>query len=247
MEGEYHRGLFITINSSDRTAPDYSNSADSTDFDIRMPQNYRCHGLELERVVIPLQYQTIHSDKANQTLNYNDGGAASISIANGSYNGSTLAAAIQAALIASGSALAATFTCTFDAAQNRFTIANSGGNFSILAGGLNAVIGFQNATYAAAASHTSDRPISLLPNTIFIRIENADVSSQITSEKYFTFEIPVSVDAGNVQIYEPFRKQVVDFHAPRTLNRTQRIRLFEANGAPVRIANYDWSMTLKML
>lgn len=147
----------LRLSSRDRTNPT-TTGPDNCTIKLARPQNIM--SAYVTAASIPNAIPNICTENANTTLQTSLG---NITVAEGEYTGTSLAAAVQTALIA----LDATFTCVFNSVNQKFTIARGAGVFTLpfssspSATSMATTLGYTVTDHVAAATYTSDNVAEL--------------------------------------------------------------------------------------
>jgi hypothetical protein len=155
----------IIISSRDRETGTTDN------FTVRMNNITHIEKLSIRKIVIPLTWYPIN--QYNNRLDFNDGVLRPITIPEGVYTATSLAAEIQSQMNASPSAL--TFTVVFNNVTKKITINETSGptNFILdlnIANSIYEVIGFAQSTLSGAATYTGPNTVDINQNNHVINV-----------------------------------------------------------------------------
>lgn len=239
--------IYYSINSGAKVAGSVSNA----DFNIDLPTPVTgIKDVNLAALSLPNIFQrAVISVGVNDTVDFKIGADDfSAVIPPGSYTGTTLAAAVQAEMIAVGGA---GFTATY---SDSHIMIEYSGNFSLLwASGTNAaisaanVLGFAAVDLENAASYTSDGGILLSPSSVFIGCDTLAINVRQTAGDApinFAWEVPIIVPFGSVQKYEPISDTILAVRKPGIF-QSLHITLVDASGEPIALGNTNWSLSLQ--
>lgn len=155
----------IIISSRDREFGTTNN------FSVRMNNITHIEKLSIRKIVIPMTWYPIN--QFNNRLDFNDGTLRPITIPEGVYTASSLAAEIQSLMNASPSAL--TFTVVFNNVTKKITINETSGptNFILdlnISNSIYEIIGFTQSTLSGAATYTGANSVDINQNNHVINV-----------------------------------------------------------------------------
>jgi hypothetical protein len=243
--------LYFSIDSAAKSAGSASNS----DFRVALPtpvtgvKDVRLAALSLpnvfQRVVIVAEVNDAIDFQVGVTQ-YN------ATIAPGSYTGTTLAAAVAAAMNAT--AAPPSFTAAYNSTTNRITISYSGGNFSLLfASGTEAAetaanaLGFLAVDLSGAATYTSDGGLLLSPSSVFIGCDTLSINVRQTAGSApinYAWEVPITAAIGAIQTYQPITNTILGLRQSGPFS-SLHIKLVDSTGTPLALGNTNWSLSLQ--
>lgn len=246
------KDLILTINSQDRYT-----AGPSQNFSVMLPNAYFCKGIQLISCEIPLVQFTVNS--TNDIIPFTDtSGTYHGTIAYGYYDTTTIAAAIQNAMNASGTTV--TYSISYSSTTNQITISPTNVSFSLnfaSSPGYNSnyIMGFPPVNISATGTTlTSTSVIDLsLPRVLLIdlgpTVSKKVQTSALTSSS--TFIVPISQINQGVSLftenqYFDEQNQII------SLGSQLNVRLKQYVNPSVGEADYnlnycEWSLQLKLI
>lgn len=202
----------LIINSKDRINTDYgydfygsSNTPSNFIHRSNFPLNFK--GFHINKLVFPHSWYYINNQKNNNKVTITDSTSTDylITIPNGSYNASDLAAVIQTQL--NNSPSTDSFTVTVSNTTGKITLLNNTNNWGIKfsESNLYKVLGFPNQDVSGSTSYTSSTIIKTSDFYINLNSRTLSESTNIkpSSSSSIIATIPVDVTFGSYIIYEP--------------------------------------------
>ena len=245
----------IHIDSRDR---DFARDPGSSEFTVLLPEALKnVSSSVLVTAEIPLTYYVFSAARGNTSLLVSFGGVAkTVTIPDGNYSTTTMAAALKAALDA---AFGATFTVTFDPASMKCTIAATGAlavdataTAKPTEWGLGYYLGFAGGVVTSGTNAvTGTRVASMNPeNYLLIDIEELNGLSQCAlyatggaGRRTFA-KVPLNGDSYQYNYYD---KALTYVELRPQLTKVERLRvsLRYHDGTLVDLNGAEWSMSLE--
>lgn len=245
--------LYFSINSSAKSAGSTNNS----DFNIALPSPITgVKDVRLASLWLPNVFQRIDiTTGVNDTIDFSYGAGptlASAVLPAGAYSGTTLAAAVAEAM---NTASATTdFSATFNSAQNRITIADSAGNFSLLwASGAHtaesaaSALGFLAVDLSGADSYTGDGSPLFSPSSVFVGCDTLGINVRQTagaSPISYAWAVPVTAPVGGIQTYAPITDTSLGLRQAGPFS-SLHITLVDSTGTALALGNTNWNLALQ--
>lgn len=190
-------------------------------------------------------------DSSSNVLRFNDGTVRSATITPGYYSASTISAAVETALNASGTSQ--TFAVSFSTSTSKLTVTSSG-SFKLLSvvddslSTASKILGVRQDSAALASSKTCEEPINLAYNALgflFNIAESPSISTDATNATGdFQFYFPCSVNYGEVITMQ-------DYHANKIIKLSRStsltIRVKNSHGRTVDLNNGGWQLILRRI
>ena len=262
--------LITDLSIDTRFADQYHDG--TADVTFRLPDNYKnIMRLAVSSVEVPLVEYAFSERKRNVTIavrNAVGGPVIPVTIAEGNYGPTALAAAIQTAFHDNVVPDVSGYTCSYDDIADRFTFSSgigglpfrlclidpSGGCYENRYWGLGYYLGFRLRVLIGAASYTGTQPPQLGPTPYYLMQvscpDQVETTVHATGQQTWIPALAKIVLRGSVYTMQfddganRLRKEIT-FLGPTNVGR-MRVRLVDPYGQTADLGDVDWSMTFEI-
>jgi hypothetical protein len=168
-----------------------------------------------------------------------------ITIPAGNYTSGTLQSTVQTLLVA----IDATFTCAFDSATAKYTIARGAGNFdlTLATSTINKIMGFNYVDKTGAATYTSDNAADLA--THYVTFHSRNISKKVFCQisdgrSEMVCEIPDNTAFGYDTVYIPDDDIVFEIDQNQNIGNDE-FYFKRSDGNVVDFNGVDWTITIR--
>jgi hypothetical protein len=247
---ELNNSFYLYLDSSNRENPVSTNSNDCT-FDLKkygwVPS--RVFVASLASFTIPLTVYNVTTE--NQTLRWTRGTARSATLPVGSYDTTTLTAAIKTAMDAVGDGN--TYTVTYSSLTFKITVVANTNAFVFNFNNSDTpwkLMGFDNAATASSLTQVSDNAVDLsLPRELFVHIDGFARRPQLcngTKPFDYLFHVLLGANSGTVVVRDIDLNQHVYLDSTGEFStRFLYVKLYDGHGNLIEFNNSDWTMQIQ--
>jgi hypothetical protein len=244
----------------------------TADVTFRLPDNYKnIMRLAVSSVEVPLVEYTFSERRRNVTIAVRSsvgGPVIPVTIAEGNYGPTSLAAAIQTGFHDNVVQDVSSYTCSYDPIADRFTFSSgiggpkfrlclidpSGGCYENRYWGLGYYMGFRSRVLTGSASYTGTQPPQLGPTPYYLMQvscpDQVETTVHATGAQSWIPALAKIVLRGSVYTMQfddganRLRKEIT-FLGPSNVGQL-RVRLMDPYGETVDLGDVDWSMTFEI-
>lgn len=221
-----------------------TNSSSNSDLIFKKVNLQKVSYFKIEYIHLFYSWYNISSSSNQIRIN----NSSTVSVTPGSYDSNTLATALQTAL----QVVDATFTCTYSATTNKFTIARSTVftmNLSSSLFTMKRQLGFNSTSdTASATSQVSDSCINIHNgNSITF---HSDILGKALNNKFsdvrsdFVMSIPINVNPGDIIYYQPTTDNIYKFNEPINISEHVTFIFKDIDSNTIDLNGTHWEMKI---